>query len=132
MNVDALPLAELDRLIATLVFGEPEPPPFPQHNPAHLYIICSGRAWYCLPEYDKGDECIWEPFQFSYEDRRAIEAFQHMLTRGYTAEIFGDSPEAYTAIFTKDEINYWSVAHTFPLAVCRAALKAVMGVGHEE
>lgn len=132
MNIDALPLAELDRLIATLVFGEPEPPPFPQHNPAHLYVIYSGRAWYCFPDYYKGDKCIWEPFQFSREDRHAIAVYQHMLAREFTAEVFGDKPDSHTVVFTKNEINYWSQAETFPLAVCRAALKAVMGAGNEE
>lgn len=131
MNVDTLSLLELDRLIATLVFDENEPPPA-DHVPAHMHHIYSGNAWYCLPEYDKGDECTWQPRPFSSEDRCAITAFQHMLARGFTSELFGDSPNSHTAIFTRGEVNYWSEAETFPLAVCRAALKAVMGVGHEE
>lgn len=148
-KIDALPAGEqLDALVAEFVMGEPKPPAV--DHELHLFfgppIYSEKGNWYCQPEYDKGDVCIWKPMSFSADFGlfgKLIEQCQkrdfrfildkHELDRsdGWVAgnwnceiEISGLRNDAGKIV----DYAHSAVADTGPLALSRVMLKTVLWI----
>lgn len=110
---------ELDTLVAENVMGETKP--IYAHEPGHLLAIKHG-SWYCLPEFDKGDECEWRAQSFSSDISAAWEVVEKLKE---FKPIINYDPfhKKWFVRFNGGEFHSAEVA---PLAICRASLLAVL------
>jgi len=131
-EIYALEGEALDRAIAEYVMGEPEPSPHEDHDNFLAPELSQKNAWYCLPDYDRGDICEWTPMPFSSLITQAWKVVVKMRAEKYqwASDWEFDNPP-YVAFF-KDRDSYGEIDHfgseglTFELAVCRAALLAIV------
>jgi len=116
MNIDELkPGRELDALVAEAMETKPEP----IDHDLHIDPIYSPRGfWVCLPEYEKGDVCIWEPIALSTKIAAAWLVVEQIQTMPVTVRWqFCDLLQQWT------EGEEYIFALT-PEMICKAALIA--------
>ena len=135
MDIDSMVAGpEMDALIAERVFGEPMPTE--KHEEGHIFtVVTHGKCWVCLPDFELGDECIWETRQFSTDIDAAWSVVQLFRTGRYRpgkvacvvemryTDLVRDDSEC--RIFSPDLAPVYGCANDLPLAICKAALKAV-------
>lgn len=118
---------EMDALIAEIM-GERRPGVHVHTNILSMEWS-SGRCWYCLPDYEKGDSCEWTPKPFSDN----ISAAWEVVEKFYSMKLdrFSNGKEWRCYLVTlKGGKNHdaTGLAYTAPLAICRAALLAKMEI----
>lgn len=123
-EIEALePGCEIDRLVAEYVLGQSKPEI--THEPDHMGAIDCG-AWYCLPDYFRGDICEWTPHAFSNNIAYAwlvVARFdKYEVSTGFGGEHFCELSD-----YRDGKTLYGSAyADTPAIAICRAGLIAVM------
>jgi|SRR3990167_2953537 len=138
-EIEALEGEALDRAVAEYVMGEPEPPPHEGHETVWQPDYSPKNCWCCLPEYDKGDVCEWEPMIFSTAIVLAWRVVEHICqTKKMWCEMrtpFGEGQhnDGYWCGFTPHLTTGWNgrpdgntQGSTLPIAICRAALKVAL------
>ena len=110
----------LDAWVAEAVMGSAKPKHF-AHTPAHVWDVVWEGEWFCELIYGEGDKCKWTPRHYSTDIAAAWEVVGRFpnwvidISRGkYVAYV---EPEGHG----KGEGH----SNSAPLAICRAALKAV-------
>jgi hypothetical protein len=118
---------ELDVLVAEKVMGEIKPVYSHEFHIEPKWSI--GGNWYCLPEYSSGDICEWQPKPFSTYIAAAWEVVEKIQSNGDVLSLtyLEDFGEMMWDVHFRIA-NTFAYAPTAPLAICRAALLAVMEV----
>ena len=120
-EIDALEGRALDAAVAEYVLGEPMPP-LGVHDPGHVMsAVTSGKAWVCVLDYYQGDECNWRPRLFSTDWGAAGLVIDAMRQR---VDDWSVNAECNASFLLKDW--HHACAVTPQLAICRAALKAIV------
>lgn len=118
---------EMDALVAEKVMGEPKP--IYVHPNLHIEYPKESTLgnWRCYNIYEHGDVCEWNPLPFSTDIASAWEVVEKLCNK-YHVSIWTDFTHYGTALRTLgiDELVEVTAAPTAPLAICRAALLAVM------
>ena len=122
MDIDNLPAGrELDALIAEKVFGSPKPTVAFDN----VHICSPDGVWAWIATKADGSDFDWRPLlPYSRDIAAAWEVVEKMRNYCFT---IGNLPSGYwNASFhgTVDVVGS-DTAETAPLAICRAALKAV-------
>lgn len=143
-DIDSLGFgSELNELIAIEIMGEERPDDV---HDSHLDILMHGASWYCLPEFEEGDECLWSAVPYSSEWKHMGNLIEKILDDNWWSDIGGDfflenwqdnewvccnrAPGSRKERWTLVPVFY-AVGKTPMLAVCRAALKAKLGIKAE-
>ena len=115
----------LDAWVAEAVMGSAKPKHF-AHTPAHVWDVVWEGEWFCELVYGEGDKCKWTPRHYSTDIAAAWEVVGrseiHTIRRVASQE--DDGAQEWAAIVYLDPDTH-GVAPLAPLAICRAALKAM-------
>ena len=149
-EIDALPTGrELDVLVAEKVFGEAKPSGNPINTGSisgiwNCFESWGGQAWTAEFSRETHDWCF-VPRPFSIDIAAAWEVVEKVWERipktpyGVYRFLLNryDYNGSYVCEFALDEQGDWRThsvgkADTAPLAICRAALKAVMKEQHDQ
>jgi len=116
---------EMDALIAEKVMGEKQPIYVHEFHIDPIYS--EGHNWFCYPSFYEGDICKWEPRNFSTDISAAWEVADWLRNYWGTFELIaGLSWHCWSEL---KDAKIWGTGNTAPLAICRAALLAVMEEG---
>lgn len=123
---------ELDAAVAVRVMGEPMPPT-PVGCPHFFNTLSPQKAWHHVRDFDHGGgECKWEPEPFTTSIEAAMRVVEKMRSEGWHL-IISDSDDRSVATWFVDFLKKSNRhlcageagADSLPLAICRAALKAL-------
>jgi hypothetical protein len=127
---------EIDALVAEFIMGEKKPIYLHSHPIVTQTKYSINMSWYCLPEYEKGDVCEWIPKPYSTDIAAAWEVVETFDRKSWDVSVSSLTDnddevwEVFFAEYFEDGVGRIgkASAETAPLAICRAALIAMMDI----